>query len=103
MAVRSRSTAVVGLFGSLCRGGFAGLAPQSRIDLDVRGELPFVVDQLLGADQSIAVAIEVGKEAIGIGAHFVRSQSAIMVAIGLIEPARERIVGRPARSERLAH
>ena len=92
-----------GLVTRLLRSRIAGRPLEPRVDLDVGRELPFIVNHLLGADFAIRVGVEHGKKALRIGLHFIKGEQAVMVAVGLVEPAGERIVVRGARAERFAH
>ena len=44
-----------------------------------------------------------GAEAVGIGHHLRRGEASVAVAVRLVEPSRQRIVGLRLRPERLAH
>src|ERR1041385_7529843 len=80
-----------------------GTALEFRAELDVGGELPFVVNQLFGADHAVAVCVEQGKETIGVRPHLFRSEPSVAIAVRLVEPPGERIVCPAARAKGLAH
>ena len=47
--------------------------PEARIDLDLRRDLPFVADQLVGIDLPVMIDVEnLGEVALGVGLQLVR-------------------------------
>ena len=98
---------LAGIFiGSAFRGirlGFGGRGPPLRHDLDVGGDLPFVMDQLFRLDLAIVVGIESREETVGVRLHLVHGQHPVAIAVGLAEPTGKRVVGGGPGAERLAH
>ena len=57
-------------------------------------DLELVMSELVRIDRSVVIGVEDGEEAIRVGQRLIGGEQPVMVAVGLAEPARQRVVGR---------
>src|SRR5690349_16125142 len=79
----------------------APVALPSRIDLNLRGDLPFIMDELVGVDLAVVIGVQFREEAFCVGLQLIGGQIAVMVPIGVNKPHSERVVAGRSGAERL--
>ena len=66
-----------------------------RRDLDLRGDLVFLAGNIFRIYLAIVAHVETVKEALRVALQFADGQHAIVVSVGLMEPALEPVRGFP--------
>jgi hypothetical protein len=106
LVARSSSPIVTGKMVSSWLGLRRSLAARPfpvRVHLDFGRDFILIGLDLIGNDLAVMIAVEPHEETVRVCLHFIGSQHAVPVAVGLDEPARDRRFAGRGRAKRLAH